>query len=307
VSVKKKGLGSGTGLGKRLEALGLTESHLDDDRKSALEIDVTDIVPNPRQARKVFHKEALQALADSISRYGIVQPVVVQKKENGKYELIAGERRWRAAQLCHLKTMPAIIKEYTVDVATEISLIENLQREDLDAIEEAMAYQMLIQEFELTQEQVSAKVGKSRSHVANMMRLLQLPQRIQEMLSDVRLTMGQARPLLMLKNETQQVNLAERIVREGLSARQVEILAKTIMEREGKEEKKPAEKDVYLESLQDKLKMYLGTGVSIHLNHKKNTGKIEISFTSEKEFERLLAMLTDEDQKREYTISDFSV
>ena len=307
MSVKKKGLGSGTGLGKRLEALGLTESHLDDVRKPALEIEVTDIIPNPRQARKIFHKEALQALADSINQYGIVQPVVVQKKENGKYELIAGERRWRAAQLCHLKTMPAIIKEYTVDVATEISLIENLQREDLDAIEEAAAYQLLIQEFELTQEQVSAKVGKSRSHVANMMRLLQLPQRIQEMLSDVRLTMGQARPLLMLKNETQQVNLAERIVREGLSARQVEILAKTIMEREGKEEKKPAEKDVYLESLQDKLKMYLGTGVSIHLNHKKNTGKIEISFTSEKEFERLLAMLTDEDQKREYTISDFSV
>ena len=307
MSVKKKGLGSGTGLGKRLEALGLTESHLDDVRKPALEIEVTDIIPNPRQARKIFHKEALQALADSINQYGIVQPVVVQKKENGKYELIAGERRWRAAQLCHLKTVPAIIKEYTVDVATEISLIENLQREDLDVIEEAAAYQMLIQEFELTQEQVSAKVGKSRSHVANMVRLLQLPQRIQEMLSDGRLTMGQARPLLMLKNETQQLNLAERIVRDGLSARQVEILAKTIIEREGKEEKKPAEKDVYLESLQDKLKMHLGTGVSIHLNHKKNAGKIEISFTSEKEFERLLAMLTDEEQKREYAISDFSV
>ena len=305
MSTKKKGLGTTSGLGKRLQALGLTESRVEDTKTAPLEINITEIRPNPHQARKLFDQEALEALAASIRQYGIVQPIVVQKKADG-YELIAGERRWRAAQLCGLKTIPAIIKEYTDDIATEISLIENIQRENLDAIEEAAAYQMLLQEFGLTQEQVAEKVGKSRSHVANMMRLLQLPTQIKEWISQGKLTMGQTRPLLQLANAQQQRDVAERIMEQGLSARQVEALVRTLLAEKKPEEEKKNEPDAYLEALQDKMKMYLGTSVAIRMNQKKKKGKIEISFTSEQEFERILAMLLEE-EKTHGDVTNFTV
>lgn len=298
MSAKKTGLGTNKGLGKRLQALGLTEQHVDDVKakpQGAVEIPVAAIVPNPHQPRRYFDPAALETLAKSIQEYGIVQPLVVQQLSKGKYELVAGERRLRAAQLCHLSNVPAIIKSYEPQVATEIALIENLQREDLNAIEEGQAYAKLIEEFGLTQEEASKKVGKSRSHVANMMRLLQLPEAIQQAIQDGQLSMGQARPLLQLPTDLQ-LTAAEKIISQGLSARQAEQLVKTLLA----DKPQPAKEapDAYLESVQDKMKMHLGTSVAIRLGKNKKKGKIEISFTSEAEFERLLALLTDEDERR---------
>lgn len=308
MSAKRTGLGTNKGLGKRLQALGLTEQHVDDVKakpQGAVELPVAAIVPNPHQPRQHFDPEALEALANSIKEYGIVQPLVVQQRGKGKYELVAGERRLRAAQLCHLSKVPAIIKAYEPQVATEIALIENLQRADLNAIEEGQAYASLIEEFGLTQEEAAKKVGKSRSHVANMMRLLQLPEAIQQAVWDGQLTMGQARPLLQLPADLQAA-AAEKIISQGLSARQAEQLVKSLLAQKPQQPKEAL--DAYLESVQDRMKMHLGTSVAIRLGRNKKKGKIEISFTSEAEFERLLALLTDEEERRrDDGISSFHV
>ena len=308
MSAKRTGLGTNKGLGKRLQALGLTEQHVDDVKakpQGAVELPVAAIVPNPHQPRQHFDPEALEALANSIKEYGIVQPLVVQQRGKGKYELVAGERRLRAAQLCHLSKVPAIIKAYEPQVATEIALIENLQRADLNAIEEGQAYASLIEEFGLTQEEAAKKVGKSRSHVANMMRLLQLPEAIQQAVWDGQLTMGQARPLLQLPADLQAA-AAEKIISQGLSARQAEQLVKSLLAQKPQQPREAL--DAYLESVQDRMKMHLGTSVAIRLGRNKKKGKIEISFTSEAEFERLLALLTDEEERRrDDGISSFHV
>lgn len=308
MSAKRTGLGTNKGLGKRLQALGLTEQHVDDVKakpQGAVELPVAAIVPNPHQPRQHFDPEALEALANSIKEYGIVQPLVVQQRGKGKYELVAGERRLRAAQLCHLSKVPAIIKAYEPQVAMEIALIENLQRADLNAIEEGQAYASLIEEFGLTQEEAAKKVGKSRSHVANMMRLLQLPEAIQQAVWDGQLTMGQARPLLQLPADLQAA-AAEKIISQGLSARQAEQLVKSLLAQKPQQPKEAL--DAYLESVQDRMKMHLGTSVAIRLGRNKKKGKIEISFTSEAEFERLLALLTDEEERRrDDGISSFHV
>lgn len=310
MSAKKKGLGMNTALGSRLKALGLTEARSDHDEKhegAPVEISVDVIYPNPAQPRQAFHKETLEALAESIRHHGIIQPLVVQKKGAGRYELIAGERRLRAAKLCGLRTVPVIVRELEPHEAAEIALIENLQREDLDAIEEGLAYERLINEFQLTQEETAEKVGKSRAHVANMMRLLQLPDEIKQCISEGRLSMGQARPLLRLADTKKQHDAAIYIMDHELSARQVESYVKRLLE----EGEKPTEKeapDAYLASVQDKMKMHLGTSVAIRLGRNKKKGKIEIAFTSEEEFERLLAILTDEEEERELSdISSFHV
>lgn len=309
MSAKKSGLGTNKNLGKRLQALGLKEQHVDDPVQSMqngfVEIPVSSIMPNPNQPRRNFDSAALQELADSIRQYGIIQPVVVQKKAEGTYELVAGERRLRAARECRLETVPAIIKEYEPKMATEIALIENLQREDLNAMEEGEAYAKLIAGFGLTQEEAAKKVGKSRSHIANMMRLLHLPASIQDYIRNGKLTMGQARPLLQLP-EAVQCKAAEKIMAQELSARQAEQLVKAMLQE--KPPKKEMQADTYLESVEDKMKMYLGTAVSIHLGKNKKKGKIEISFTSEEEFERLLALLTEESDKIDNSpVSSFHV
>lgn len=306
---KKKGLGSTGSLGRRLKALGLSEARAGEGVETVMEISVADVVPSPRQARKVFDEDALETLASSIRRYGIVQPVVVQRRDDGKYELIAGERRWRAAQRCGLEKLPALVKDYEEAVATEISLIENLQREDLNALEEAAAYEMLIADFGLTQEQAAEKVGKSRSHVANMIRLLRLPQHIRQMMAEGILTMGQARPLLQIEVEPLQLQLAERIADEELSARQAEALVRSVLARKEPEEQKAPEQDAFMEAARDRIKMSLGTAVSIKMNHRKKRGRIEISFASPEEFERLLALLTQEEEKSVSTgtITSFSL
>ena len=284
------GLGKNQPLGRGLQALGLKE-HPEPHDGAALEIDIDLISPNPKQPRRAFSDEALQSLAESIRQYGLIQPVVVQKK-GGAYELIAGERRLRAAKLCGLTKIPAVVRDCAPQASAELALIENLQREDLDPVEEASAYRALIQEFGLTQEQASEKVGRSRAHVANMMRLLQLPEEIQQYLIDGVLSIGQARPLLQLKARQVQLETAARIIDQELSARQVEAMVRAMLREEPP--KDAPEPDAYLESMQDRMKMHLGTNVAIRLGRNKKKGKIEISFASEEEFERLLAILTDE-------------
>ena len=244
------------------------------ERGAPAEIAVECIVPNPRQPRQTFDEQGLAALADSIRQHGLVQPVVVQKAGPGRYELIAGERRLRAAKRCGLKTVPAIIRSYTPDEAAEIALIENLQRQDLDAIEEGMAYERLMKDFGLTQEQPA----------------LQLPADIKEWIAAGRLSMGQARPLLQLPSAKLQREAALYIMKHELSARKAEALVRHLMTQA----KPRPEPDAHVAWLQDKLKMALGTDVAIQLGKGRKKGKIEISFSSEAEFERLLSILTEE-------------
>lgn len=292
-------------LGNRLAALGLTESNEERDRHDGvMEVDTDMITANPSQPRRAFDDDGLQALADSIGQYGIIQPLVV-RKIGGAYELIAGERRLRAAKMCGLQTVPVVVRECgELQTSAEIALIENVQREDLDPIEEASAYHTLIRHFGLTQEQTAAKAGKSRSHVANMMRLLQLPEEIRQYLTDGVLTIGQARPLLQLKDKKQQLDAAAHIIDRELSARQAEEMVRRLISGR---QPQPHEPDAYLESVQDRMKMHLGTNVAIRLGKGKKKGKIEISFSSEEEFERLLAILTDEPEERHGAVSSFTI
>lgn len=305
MSTKKLGLGSNSKLGSRLGSLGLREKKIDEadkkevlSQKGPMELDIGLIVPNPHQPRQSFSEESLQELARSICQYGMVQPLLVQRNDDGTYALVAGERRLRAARLAGLKAVPAIEREYAPQEAAEIALIENLQREDLNAIEEATAYETLMEEFSLTQEALSKKVGKSRPHIANMMRLLKLEPEVQQLLRDGRLSMGQARPLLQLTQRDMQLMAARRIVKDGLSARQCESFIKVLLQ--GKKKKEMSGGDAYLESLEDRVKMHLGTNVSIRFNKDKKKGKIEIAIASEAELERLLSLLTDDDSHEEY-------
>ncbi len=288
MSAKKAGLGRGLG------SLGLDQKREISSIEGITLLAVTSITANPRQARQIFDEEALQALADSIRRYGVVQPIVVRPLADKTYELIAGERRWRASQRAGLKEIPALIRTYEDTKATEISLIENIQRENLNVIEEAAAYKLLIDMNNWKQDELAAKVGKSRSHVANIMRLLSLAPPVRKLIENGALTMGQARPLLQLKSPEVQEKVAQRIVATDLSARQAETLVKHLLK--GKKKTVTKGVDTYIEDLQDRLKMRLGTNVAIRVQ-KGNTGKIEISFSSEAEFERLLALLTEENEK----------
>ena len=278
------------GLGRGLEALIPTMS----EQEVVKELLITDIVANKYQPRNEFNEEALEELAESINQYGLLQPVIVRKVLNG-YELIAGERRWRAAQKNGAKTIPAIVREYSDIETTEIALIENLQRENLNAIEEAGAYQRLVNEFGLTQEELAKKIGRSRSHIANFIRLLNLPEIVQEYVSRGTLTMGQVRPLLTLESEDLQIETAEYIIAEDLSARDAEKLVKKLMKdpqvlQEELEEEEYKE-DIFVVEAEDVLKMALGTKVKIKPGKKKS--KIEIEFYSADDLERLVEVLTN--------------
>lgn len=278
------------GLGRGLEALIPTMS----EQEVVKELLITDIVANKYQPRNEFNEEALEELAESINQYGLLQPVIVRKVLNG-YELIAGERRWRAAQKNGAKTIPAIVREYSDIETTEIALIENLQRENLNAIEEAGAYQRLVNEFGLTQEELAKKIGRSRSHIANFIRLLNLPEIVQEYVSRGTLTMGQVRPLLTLESKDLQIEAAEYIIAEDLSARDAEKLVKKLMKdpqvlQEELEEEEYKE-DIFVVEAEDVLKMALGTKVKIKPGKKKS--KIEIEFYSADDLERLVEVLTN--------------
>ena len=252
---------------------------------------ISDIEPNREQPRKNFDNEALQELADSIKQFGIIQPIVVQKKDD-YYEIIAGERRWRAAKLAKLKEVPVIIKEYSDREVMEIALIENIQRKDLNPIEEALAYKSLIDEYSLKQEELANRVSKSRTAIANSMRLLKLTDSVQNMLINDEISMGHARALLTLEQEDLQIEAAKTIVSKGLSVRDTEKLVKSILNPKQVKLPIPSAEAAIYDAIANKLREKMGTKVSI--NHKKNgKGKIEIEYYSQEELERLLEMFDD--------------
>ncbi len=249
---------------------------------------VSSIEPNRNQPRKNFDKAELEELTDSIKRYGVIQPLIVQKK-NDYYEIIAGERRWRAAKLAKLKEVPVVIKEYEPQEASEIALIENLQRSDLNPIEEAKAYKDLIEEYDLRQEDVATRLSKSRSAITNSMRLLNLSTKVQGMIEDGDLQMGHARALLGLENEGLQEKTAKTVIDKGLSVRDTEKLVKNILHPKQRKLPIPTQNTAEMQRLAERLKDLLGTKVSI--NHKANgKGKIEIEYYSTEEFERLFEL-----------------
>lgn len=249
---------------------------------------ISDIEPNRDQPRKSFDKEALEELADSIKQFGIIQPIVVQKKDD-YYEIIAGERRWRAAKLAKIKEVPVIIKEYSKQEVMEIALIENIQRRDLNPIEEALAYKSLIDEYHLKQDELAKRVSKSRAAIANSMRLLRLVDEVQEMLINEEISMGHARALLALDQEDLQLEAAKTIIERGLSVRDTEKLVKSILNPKQVKLPIPSSDEAVYTSIATKLRERLGTKVSI--NHKKGgKGKIEIEYYSKDEFERILEL-----------------
>lgn len=260
-------------------------------------IKVSEIEPNSDQPRRNFNEDALHELAESIKQYGILQPLLLQKK--GKYyEIIAGERRWRAARLAGLKEVPAIIKEYTSQEVIEIALIENIQREDLNPIEEAQAYQRLISEFNLKQDELAARVSKSRTAITNSMRLLKLCPQVQSMLIDELISSGHARAILPIEDSQHQEVLAHKIMDEKLSVRETEKLVRALLkEKEEKpQEKQKKEHSIFYRDLEEKMKEIIGTKVSIQAKSKKK-GKIEIEYYSPEELDRIIELLMSVDVK----------
>lgn len=300
--VARKG-GLGKGLGKGLDALIPEESSrkviANPKKETVIEkvikkeevmMKVSDIEPNREQPRKHFDEDALLELSESIKQFGIIQPLVVQKREN-YYEIIAGERRWRAAKMAGLKEVPVIVKNYTEQQIVEISLIENIQRENLNPIEEAQAYKRLLTEFHMKQDELAERVSKSRTAITNSMRLLKLDERIQQMVIDDMISSGHARALLSIENKDVQYTLAVRIFDEKLSVREVEKLVKKIQTEEPEKNKENDKRDdsfIY-KDIEEKMKLILGTKVCV--THKKNNkGKIEIEYYSNEELERLIEM-----------------
>ena len=247
------------------------------------------IEPNREQPRKKFDEDALQELSESIKQFGILQPLLVSDKGD-YYEIIAGERRWRAAKLAGVKEVPVIIKEFNDQQVVEISLIENIQREDLNPIEEAMAYKRLIDEFKLKQDNIAERVSKSRTAVTNSLRLLKLDERVQQMLIDEMISAGHARAILAITDKDKQTSVAMKIFDEKLSVRETEKLVKHIVEPPKKTQKtvNTAEDAIY-ESLEEKMKGIVGTRVFIH-RKKNNKGKIEIEYYSRDELERIIEL-----------------
>ncbi len=301
---QKRGLGKGidalipSGVLKPVEAQKPSEvskkTVVKEEKPAETIVKITKIEPNREQPRKVFDQEALNELAASIKQYGVIQPILVQDKKD-HYEIIAGERRWRAAKIAGLKEIPVIIRDYTDREVAEIALIENVQREDLNPIEEAMGYKRLIEEFDLKQEEVAECVSKSRSAITNAIRLLKLSDEIQQLLVEDKISVGQARPLLAVDDKEKQNLLAQRIVKDNLSAREVEKLVKNL----DKPTKEKPEQDTQLQAIYDsfaeKIKQSLATKVTITPDQKKRgAGKFEITFYSNADFERIIDVLMRE-------------
>lgn len=252
-------------------------------------IKINQVEPNRDQPRREFDEDSLMELADSIKQFGILQPLIVQKKKD-YYEIIAGERRWRAAKLAGVKEVPVIVKEYTDQEIVEISLIENIQRENLNPIEEAMAYKRLLEEFDLKQDEVAERVSKSRTAVTNSMRLLKLSDRVQQMIIDDMISTGHARALLAIDDEEQQYMLANKIFDEKLSVRETEKLVKALKNPKKEVKKQKLEHMFVYQNIEEQMKNIIGTKVSV--NAKANgKGKIEIEYYSEEELERIYDLI----------------
>ena len=252
-------------------------------------VKINQVEPNREQPRKEFDEDSLMELADSIKQFGILQPLLVQKKKD-YYEIIAGERRWRAAKIAGIKEVPIIVKEYTNQEIVEISLIENIQRENLNPIEEAMAYKRLLEEFSLKQDEVAERVSKSRTAVTNSMRLLKLSPRVQQMIVDDMISTGHARALLAIDDEEQQYQLANRIFDEKLSVRETEKLVKALKNPKKEKKNQKIEHTFVYNNIEEQMKNIIGTKVIV--NPKANgKGKIEIEYYSEEELERIYDLI----------------
>lgn len=277
------------GLGKGLGALFTDENPVSIEPETGiLELSILSVEPNKNQPRKTFDEEKLAALAESIQEHGLIQPIIVTKNATGTYTIVAGERRWRAAKKAGFTKIPAVVKEYSDQTVTEIALIENLQREDLNPIEEALGYKSLVDEYNLTQEQISQRIGKSRSAIANAMRLLSLEEDLQKKLISGEISEGHARAVLSLDAGVLREFLVNRIIEDGLNVRQAENLAKEL-QKEPKPRKKAERNtayDIELERLQDKLASKFGTKVKIQ--HQAKKGKIEIEYYGNDDLERIL-------------------
>ncbi|MBQ7718271.1 MAG: ParB/RepB/Spo0J family partition protein [Clostridia bacterium] len=272
------------GLGRGIDAFFDTKSVSEGAEKDLVEITISRIEPNSTQPRKQFDEDQLKKLSDSIREHGIIQPIIVTPSQNGFYKIIAGERRWRAAKMCGLQTVPAIIKNYEDREAAEIALIENLQREDLNPIEEALGYKNLIEQYGLTQERVGELTGKSRSAIANSIRILSLPENIIKMVQDGLISEGHARTLLSVESDTKKQELAERIIKDQITVRELEKIAAA--------KEKPAAKKVLklpeILDLEENLSQKLGSRVRIIAGKRK--GKIEIEYYTNDDLERIISL-----------------
>ncbi|MDQ0856879.1 ParB/RepB/Spo0J family partition protein [Bacillus sp. V2I10] len=278
------------GLGKGINAL-FTNMEVSND-ETLQEIKIKDLRPNPYQPRKTFLPGAIEELKESILQHGILQPIIVRKSIKG-YEIVVGERRFRAAKAAGLHVVPAVIRELTEQQMMELALLENLQREDLSPIEEAGAYQALLDHLHITQEELARRLGKSRPHIANHLRLLSLPETIQTLISEGKISMGHGRTLLGLKKKDKLKALADKIMKEQLNVRQVELLVQQLNENVPRETKKNAgSQDIFIKERESYLREYFGTSVTIKQQKKK--GKIEIEFFSKEDLERILELLEAE-------------
>ena len=279
-------------LGRVLSAL-IPDISTEIDKKDIITIDLKNIYPNQDQPRRVFDEEKIKILSESIKNYGVLQPIVLKPDDKGKYMIIAGERRYRASKLARKSDIPAVIKDIPMKDIMEIALIENLQREELNPIEEALAYRSLIKNYEVTQEEISEAVGKSRPHITNTLRLLNLPQKIMDMIDQGQITAGHGKALLRVNDENLQLELANKVIAEELSVRATEALAKKICEDNIKEvPKKSKEKDVFIVDVEEKLRNIFGTKVNISKGKKK--GKIEIEYYNEDDLNNIVSMLLED-------------
>lgn len=279
------------GLGKGINALFANMEMEIGKEESIQEIKISELRPNPYQPRKTFQKEAIEELKQSIIEHGILQPIIVRKSIKG-YEIVVGERRYRAAKEAGLDVVPAVVRELSEQQMMELAVLENLQREDLTPIEEGTAYQMLMERLNLTQEELAKRLGKSRPHIANHIRLLSLPARVQTLITDGKISMGHGRALLGLQNKNKLSAVVEKVINDGLNVRQLEKLIQQINENVSRETKQPQkEKDIFIVEQETFLREKFGTSVQIKQSKTKDKGKIEIEFVSKKDLERILSLL----------------
>jgi ParB family chromosome partitioning protein len=275
------------GLGKGLNAF-FTNVEVEKE-EFIQEINIAECRPNPYQPRKLFEQEAIEELKQSIEEHGILQPLIVRKTIKG-YEIVVGERRFRAAKEAKLDTVPVVIRELTEQQMMELAVLENLQREDLTPLEEAAAYQMLMEKLKMTQEELSKRLGKSRPHIANHIRLLSLPAKIQELITEGKISMGHGRALLGLRKKESITKVVDRVLKDGLNVRQLEQLIQELNEHVPRETKRPEpEKDIFIKEQESNLCERFGT--KVHIKQTKNKGKIEIEFFTKEDLERILEML----------------
>lgn len=273
------------GLGKGLNAFFNSEVGKEE---TVQDINIKELRPNPYQPRKVFQPEAIEELKNSILEHGILQPLIVRQSIKG-YEIVVGERRYRAACEAKLKSVPAVVREFNEQQMMELAVLENLQREDLNPIEEGTAYQTLMEKLGFTQEELAKRLGKSRPHLANHIRLLSLPPKIQDLISSGKISMGHGRALLGLRQKEKLPAIAEKTIKEGLNVRQLEQLIQQLNETVPRETKKKVEKDIFIRDRETQLRERFGTTVTI--KQAKNKGKIEIEFFSKDDLERILELI----------------